>query len=253
MKQSNSMKIWNILYPIAMYYVITTLTLFVLDFILPETIDTKLFRQLITSLAAVPFLYTTFVPKQKLYGKEIKQYILMFIAGGCFAIAWNNILGMMRIIEYSVSYQQVEETFYTGRVLLEILALCIVIPIVEELLYRGIVYGKIREWLGVKAAILGSAVIFGLVHMNLVQFVYASVFGILLAVFAEKTGDLMGAFAAHMAANLTSVLRAETDVLQFIDNNRTNQIIVTGILLLAALASLYAIYKLSDTKQEGRG
>ena len=32
-----------------------------------------------------------------------------------------------------------QHEFYTGRLMLEILALCIVIPIVEELLYRGIV------------------------------------------------------------------------------------------------------------------
>ena len=42
--------------------------------------------------------------------------------------------------------------------------------------------------------------------MNLAQFVYAAVFGVLLAYVTNVTGSIAGAIAAHMAANLTSTL-----------------------------------------------
>lgn len=254
LRQSKAMRLWNIIYPIAMYYVVTTLTLFMLDFILPETMDSKLLRQLITSVVAFPVLYSFYAPDQILRGKgvirkdkvvwrfqltpaKVKQCVLIGIIGGCFALAFNNILGMIQIAEYSAAYKQVEETFYMGRITLEILALCVVIPIVEELLYRGIVYGRLRDWLGIKAAVLVSAVIFGLVHMNLVQFVYATVFGLLLAWFVEVTEDILGAVIAHMVANLTSVLRAETGVLAFMDENVWVQVVVTvGLLVVCGVA-----------------
>ena len=165
---------------------------------------------------------------------KVMLYIKMCLVGGCFAVAWNNILGMLHIIEYSNSYGQVVETFYTGNLLLEIVALCMVIPYVEELLYRGIVYGRIRDWLGVPIAIVVSAIIFGAIHMNFVQFVYATVFGVLLAWFAEMSDGIWGAVLAHMAANLTSVLRAETKVFAVMDKNMSVQIIVTVVLLLIA-------------------
>lgn len=256
MKPSKSMRIWNIIYPIAIYFVVTAVTLFALDFVLPENADSKLLRQLITSLVAIPFLYSFYQPDQIMRGKVkakdslLKQWkqalssdklvvlLAMFMIGGCFAVAWNNILGMLHLVEYSSSYEQVEQSFYTGRLLLEILALCIVIPFVEELLYRGIVYGRIRDSFGSLVAIVASAVIFGAIHMNLVQFVYAAVFGLLLAWFAEKTEGIAGAVAAHMAANLTSVLRAETKLFAVMDESIIIQIIITILLFVITGAGI---------------
>lgn len=249
MKQSKMMRAWNIIYPIGVYFVVTTLTLFILDFVLPESVDTKLFRQLLTSVTAFFFLHSYYASDQIMRGKgniykekvvwrfsftvnKVKKCIIIFFIGGFFAVAWNQILALTGVAEYSTAYQEIEQTFYMGRIALEILALCIVIPIVEELLYRGIVYGRLKDWLGMKTAVVVSAVIFGLIHMNLVQFVYASVFGLLLAWFTEETGDISGAVAAHMAANLTSVIRAESGVLSFLEESIALQMIVIVILLL---------------------
>lgn len=266
MKQSKAMQIWNIIYPIAIYFVVTSITLFVLDFILPETGDTKLLRQLISSIVAFPFLYSFYGPDQVMRGRgtivnekvvwrfqfskeKVKKCILIVVIGGCFAIVWNNMLGMIRITEYSAGYAQVEETFYMGRIALEILALCVVIPIIEELLYRGIVYGRIYDLFGKKPAIILSAIIFGLVHMNLVQFVYAAVFGLLLAWFVEVTEDISGAVMAHMTANLTSVFRAETEVFAVMDGSVWMQVIITVVLLLVSGVGVWKLHGISSSAE----
>lgn len=242
MKQSVAMRVWNILYPVFIYYVVTIAAIAILDLFLPETTDSKLFRQLLTSFAALPFLYSFYRQDVSVRDpKEVKKWNfrtvgIIFVTGGCFAIAWNNLLGLIHIAEYSRAYKQVETTFYTGRMILEVIALCVVIPVVEELLYRGIVYGRLKDWLGCRTAIVASAVIFGLVHMNLVQFVYAAVFGLLLAYFAEVSGNLSGPVAAHAAANLTSVLRAETGVFGWMDG-RTDRMIA-GMVLLFGIAGV---------------
>ncbi len=259
MKQSKAMKIWNLLYPICIYFVVTTVAIIILDYVLPETTNSKLFRQLLTSLAAFPFLLNYYRQDQKFRGEwkpgayvsmiKIKplHFLWMVLIGACFAIALNNLFGMLHLSEYSASYEQVEKTFYTGRLALELAALCIVIPIVEELLYRGIVYKRAADWIGARRAIVVSAVIFGLIHMNLVQFIYASVFGLLLAYFVEVTGNLTGAVAAHMAANLTSVLRAETQVFAFMDESRVVQSFMTIVLALIAGAGVFGIWRQSGS------
>lgn len=256
MKQSKRMRVWSIIYPIGVYFVVTTITLFVLDFVLPESVDTKLFRQMITSVTAFFFLQSYYASDQIMRGKgsiykekvvwhfsftvdKVKKCMIIFFIGGFFAVAWNQILALTRIEEYSAAYQEIEQTFYMGRIALEILALCIVIPIAEELLYRGIVYGRLKDWLGIRTAVVVSALIFGLIHMNLVQFVYASVFGLLLAWFTEVTGDISGAVAAHMAANLTSVIRAESGGLSFWEESIALQIIViAGLLFICGIGML---------------
>ncbi len=75
-----------------------------------------------------------------------------------------------------------------------------------------------------------SALLFGALHFNLVQLCYAAVLGLLLAHIVERTGSLIAAAAAHMAANLASVLWTETDWLDFLNQE--------GIRLFAAVAAL---------------
>lgn len=259
LQQSKAMRIWNILYPICIYFAVTTIALYLINFIFPEVSESRLFCQLLTSLAVLPFLLSFYRQDERLRGKEwsvprllasfgsVGKLAGMFFAGGCFALAWNNLLGMLRIAEYSSSYSQVAETFYTGRLSLEILSLCIVIPIAEELLYRGIVYGRTKDWLGTRRAMAVSAVVFGLIHMNLVQFVYAAVFGLLLAYFMDISESVFGAAAAHMAANLTSVLRAETEAFSFMEN-RTACLASTILLFAAAGGSVYWLRRQAEEK-----
>jgi len=250
------MRSWGIIYPVGIYFVVTAVVLFILDFILPDTIDNSLLRQMITSVAVLPFLYSfyrqdallwgeqgSFLQRVKLTGRECKIIILLFFGAGIFSLGWNNILGLIGIEEYSASYHQIRETFYMGKLVLEFFAVCVAAPLAEELLYRGIVYKRARDWLGKKWAILLSAMIFGLVHLNLVQFVYAAVFGILLAVFVEETGKLHSAVFAHAAANLTSLLRAETGIFSFMDESRAVTIVMTPLLLLAAAAFFFLAWK----------
>lgn len=256
-KDSKAMRVWEIVYPVFLYFAVTIMVLYILDFILPETVDSKLFRQLLTSLAVLPFLYSFRKTDRELSGKKIlienskpnalkiKTLLVMFFTGGCFALAFNNLLGMIQITKYSTSYTQVEQTFYTGRITLEIFSLVLVIPVVEELLYRGIVYERARKWLGVRPAMVVSAVIFGLIHMNLVQFIYASVFGLLLVCFAEQTGNISGAVAAHMAANFTSVLRAETEVFAFMNQSQAIWMAATIAFGAFAAAGLWEIRRLN--------
>lgn len=247
MKHSKAMQIWKIIYPVFLYFAVTILVLYLINGFWPETSDSKLFQQLLTSLAVLPMLYIMYrdgyTKKEKSKKYNVYTAAVMFVTGGCFAVAWNTFLGMTKITEYSAAYEQAAETFYTGRMLLEIFALCIVIPVAEELLYRGIVFQRSVDFLGSRAAIVVSAIIFGLVHMNLVQFVYASVFGILLAYVTDLTGRLDGAIAAHMAANLTSVLRAETGLLSFLDNRANVQIFIMVFLFGISAAGIRAVHK----------
>ncbi len=238
---------WEILSPIIMYLMVTTLTLIALDILMlamPVYIDSALLRQCISSVVVFFFLWATYTQsKENKKGMDKKAALFAVLLGGSFAIVWNTILGMSGIAEVSDGYNQVAENFYTGKLVLEIIALCIVIPIVEEILYRGIVYVRLRSWLGVRWAIFISAVIFGLVHMNLVQFVYATVFGFVLAYMTEKTGNFYAAAAAHMMANLTSVLRAETSLMDWMDKGIAGKFGSMGLFLICSIFCIYWFYK----------
>ena len=64
---------------------------------------------------------------------------------------------------------------------LGIISYGILAPLGEEIVFRGVVYGQLRKVLKVPYAVVLSGLAFGLFHGNLVQAVYATVIGCLLA------------------------------------------------------------------------
>jgi len=75
---------------------------------------------------------------------------------------------------------------------------------IEELVFRGVVYGGYRK-AGTKfMSVMLSALMFGLMHMNLNQALYAFVLGIFLALLVEATGSLFSSMLFHFIYNAQS-------------------------------------------------
>lgn len=105
-------------------------------------------------------------------------------------------------------YERVTETLSlsNGSPLITILIVVIIGPIAEEVLFRGVIYGKLRDSFNVTQAAVISAAIFGIYHKNIVQGIYAALFGIILAYIFEKTQTIWGSVLMHMVFNLSSYL-----------------------------------------------
>jgi len=80
-------------------------------------------------------------------------------------------------------------------------AAILVAPVVEEMLFRGILYPAIRRTGFPRLAWWGSAVAFGAIHMNLATFVPLTALALLLTWLYENTGNLLAPIAAHSVFN----------------------------------------------------
>ena len=158
-------------------------------------------------------------------------------------IAVNNIIAMTPLVQMSEGFQEANESFFAGTVVFELLGSCLVIPIAEELLFRGVVYKRLKLYFGVTPALIGSALIFGIMHVNLVQFLYAAVIGLFLAFVLEKTGKLSMAVLGHIAANLAAVLRTETGWLECSFYPTVNGILFTVVMAVAGIAVVSLFYR----------
>lgn len=78
----------------------------------------------------------------------------------------------------------------------------ILTPFAEELIYRGLMYARLRESMPVRESILLSASLFGLSHGNLRQGIYAFVMGALFAYSYEFTREFSVPFILHCMCNL---------------------------------------------------
>lgn len=130
--------------------------------------------------------------------------VIVLAIAGCQML--NDLIQIFRLNELFPSYAQLSEETMAGQpVGLLILTVGILAPVVEELVFRGLVFRRMKDWVHPWIAILFSSLLFGIYHGNFVQFLYATFMGMLLAVIYERTGTLWTAVVAHMTANLWSL------------------------------------------------
>lgn len=76
---------------------------------------------------------------------------------------------------------------------------------VEEFVFRGMLFSTYKKSRMLPAVFL-SAFLFGCMHLNFNQFLYAFALGIYLAFLVEATGSILSSMLAHFTINFTSVL-----------------------------------------------
>lgn len=166
----------------------------------------------------------------------LKQYALVGVLGMCAAVSVNMIISLSGLAYFSPEYQKVSQIIYSGSIWLELVAAVIAAPVVEELLFRGLIYKRLLVWVSPKVGMIISAAIFGLFHGNLVQFVYAFIIGYLLAYMYEKCKTIWVPILFHVCANLIAVLLTEYIPEQFI-----NIVTVLAALVVTAIGSVVLI------------
>jgi len=87
-----------------------------------------------------------------------------------------------------------------------ILMLVVAAPIFEELLFRGIILDGLLKHYSPHKAIIWSAVMFGIVHLNPWQFIAALALGLFMGWIYYRTGSLPATMFIHFIANGTGVL-----------------------------------------------
>ena len=82
--------------------------------------------------------------KQKLDTKWLTDAVLAVTGAATLGIAVNNIIAMTPLVQMSEGFQRQMSPFFAGTVVFELLGSCLVIPIAEELLFRGVVYKRLK-------------------------------------------------------------------------------------------------------------
>jgi membrane protease YdiL (CAAX protease family) len=81
----------------------------------------------------------------------------------------------------------------------------LVIPLVEETLFRGLFFGAFEKRWGVKGAILGSSLLFVFVHLQIVGFFYLFCLASILGWARWKSGSLGLPIVVHALNNLVAL------------------------------------------------
>ncbi len=169
----------------------------------------------IVIILLIPFVLYTVIKKQKIkrtfadfnFSKiSFKVLIFSILLGICcyflnilIASFFSNIIGLFgyeRVPTYATGYTPTTTTqFITNMILVALLpAIC------EEVAHRGLLLGGFSS-LGLKASVILSSVLFGLLHLNINQFFYATVLGFLMAITVMITKSIFPAMIIHFCNN----------------------------------------------------
>ncbi|MDZ4994628.1 CPBP family intramembrane metalloprotease [Clostridium perfringens] len=96
--------------------------------------------------------------------------------------------------------QSLPSTNYSKLIYVIILA-----PILEELMFRGVILNRLSKWFNITASIIISSILFGILHFEKVIIV-AFIFGICMCVLYLKTQNIFVSIYVHICNNLVASL-----------------------------------------------
>jgi len=104
-------------------------------------------------------------------------------------------------------FQEVFQSLLANEYIIVSVILIGIIPaFVEEMLFRGVILSGFKENYSIKKAILLSALLFGLIHLNPWQFVTAFIVGIITAWLFIKTNSIILCVFIHLLNNTLAVI-----------------------------------------------
>lgn len=142
--------------------------------------------------------------KKKMTGKEfLTAFIICMAAVYLFNIVGNiiNLIIGLLMGGGKAVVNPLLDVVGNASILAALVFVGILSPIVEEVVFRGIMLDKLRPY-GERTAIFFTALTFGLFHGNLSQFFYAFALGLIFAYIAVKTNTIKYTVIIHMIINI---------------------------------------------------
>lgn len=86
------------------------------------------------------------------------------------------------------------------------LLVAVIVPIYEEIIFRGVILGVVEKHVGFMGANIVQAILFALVHYNLSLFPFFFVFAIITGYWVQKSGGLLTGIFFHSIHNFSILL-----------------------------------------------
>lgn len=130
------------------------------------------------------------------------------------------------------------------------LYVCILAPLFEECIFRGVVLKSLSK-INTTFAIIVSAILFGLYHLNLFQTVNAFLVGLVFALIAVKSGSVIPSIVAHIVMNtFASVINYAASLMSEEQAGVVMPSIMAGLALIGIITFIMVRKQLLPEKPE---
>ena len=187
-----------------------------------------------------------FIPNKK---ASIWKYGYVFLMMIALTIGVNNLLQISGMMGASEEYEQTMSALYAASLPMQLLCLGILVPMCEELVFRGLMFRRIRQRGTFLQAALYTSAVFGFLHINMVQMIYGFCLGIVFCYLYEKYGSVKAPVFAHMTANVFAVFMTHFHAMEWMQEEPLKMGVIT-VVCASVASSMYVLIQRIDEKQE---
>jgi uncharacterized protein len=135
------------------------------------------------------------------YKIVIAFYVRMGIS--TFGISKDDLASLPDVLLASTqNIQAILKTYGNGA---GILLCCLLVPLYEEIIFRGVILGSIQRYINFNTANILQAILFSAIHMNLFLFPVFFLFGITVGMLRKESGGLLPGIVFHVVNNLLAI------------------------------------------------
>ncbi len=135
----------------------------------------------------------------------IGSLLLTYLAGDGIS----RLLALLPLDDMYETYVEIMEASLSGNPVLVLITLVLVGPLVEELIFRGILYSSFRNRYGVWVSAILGGLVFAIAHGNIFQSLGTFAIGMILCLAYERFNNLTVPFLMHAFNNFIAFLEIE--------------------------------------------
>jgi membrane protease YdiL (CAAX protease family) len=166
------------------------------------------------------------------------KYVYVVLAAVGMNVAFNLAVNAFEFFRYAVDYARIARGIYSEPLILQILVIGFLMPISEELMFRGLIFERLSFYGNVKMAAILTSVIFGFYHGTVIQIGYAFVFSLMMIYAYNRCGSFLAPLLFHIACNLSSLALNQLSPLSSMGYS-------IGI-VLSFMVGLFGLYRLKQ-------
>lgn len=149
------------------------------------------------ALCLIPRLKGEHIPMRP---QKMPNIIVTALFAVSLSLGLNILFDLLKASEEA--YTEVATRQYGVPLSLGLILYGIVSPFAEELLFRGLIYGRMRKFFNARVAMVVSSLLFGAYHGNWMQGIYGFLLGLMIVYVYEKTQHFAMPLIAHAVANI---------------------------------------------------
>ena len=159
----------------------------------------QIYIALIVAIIFIPLLINDYKKYKKQTNTKI-NYFYLIILGVILSLMYN-------VFAYYLNFALKTSLFdNSNNIAITLLSTGILGPIIEELMFRGIIYNELKSKYSNMKSILITTIFFAIIHINIIQILYALIIGFILIFVYEKYNNIKAPIILHMASNITTTL-----------------------------------------------